>query len=40
MAHQVWKEANDIVLTHLLQYNVELAAFVSSVEDALNIKWE
>ena len=37
---KVWKEANDLMLTHLLQYNVELTAFVSSAEDALNVKQE
>ena len=28
------------MLTHLLQYDMKLATFVSSAEDTLNIKWE
>ena len=39
-ANKVWKEVDDIVFTHLLQYDAELASFVSSAEDALHVKRE
>ena len=34
-ANKAWKDANDVLFSHLLQYNVELASFISSTEDAL-----
>ena len=37
-ANKVWKEANNVMFMHLLQYDVELSSFVSSAEDALHVK--
>ena len=37
-ANKVWKDVNDVLFSHLLQYNVELASFISSAEDALRNK--
>ena len=37
-ADKVWKEANDIIFSDLLRYDLELATFISSVEDALKNK--
>ena len=36
--NKAWKDANDILFSHLLQYNAELASFISSAEDALRNK--
>ena len=37
-ANKAWKDANDVLFSHLLQYNVELSSFISSTEDALRNK--
>ena len=39
-ANKAWKDTNDILFSHLLQYNVELASFISSTKDALRNKRE
>ena len=39
-ANKAWKDANDVLFSHLLQYNVELASFISSTKDALGNKRE
>ena len=36
-ANKVWKDVNDVLFSHLLQYNAELA-FISSTKDALRNK--
>ena len=37
-ANKVWKEANDVIFSHLPKYNSELADFLNSAEDALRNK--
>ena len=37
-ANKVWKDANDVIFSHLLKYNSELADFLNSAEDALRNK--
>ena len=37
-ANKAWEDANDVLFSHLLQYNLELASFISSAEDALKNK--
>ena len=37
-ANKAWKDTNDILFSHLLQYNTELASFISSAKDALRNK--
>ena len=39
-ANKVWKDANDIIFSHLLKYNSELATFLTSAEDTLMNKRE
>ena len=39
-ANKAWKDANDVLFSHLLQYNAELASFISSIKDALRNKRE
>ena len=39
-ANKVWKDANNVMFMYLLQYNMELASFISSAEDALQDKQE
>ena len=34
-ANKAWKDANDIIFSHLLKYNSELANFLNSAEDTL-----
>ena len=38
VANKAWKDANNVLFSHLLQYNVELASFISFTEDALRNK--
>ena len=37
-ANKVWKDANDVIFSHLLKYDSELANFLNSAEDALRNK--
>ena len=37
-ANKVWKDANDVIFSHLLKYNSKLADFLNSTEDALRNK--
>ena len=37
-ANKVWKDTNDIIFSHLLKYNSELANFLNSTGDALRNK--
>ena len=37
-ANKAWKNTNDIIFSHLLKYDSELADFLNSVEDALRNK--
>ena len=37
-ANKAWKDANDVIFSHLLKYNSKLANFLNSVEDALRNK--
>ena len=39
-ANKAWKDANDIIFSHLLKYNSELATFLTSAEDTLRNKCE
>ena len=37
-ANKAWKDANDVIFSHLLKYDSELANFINSAEDALKDK--
>ena len=37
-ANKVWKDANDVIFSHLLKYDSELANFLNSVEGTLKNK--
>ena len=37
-ANKAWKDANDIIFSHLLQYDSQLMVFISMAEDALQAK--
>ena len=37
-ANKAWKDANDVIFSHLLKYDSELANFLSSAEDTLRNK--
>ena len=37
-ANKMWKDANDVIFSHLLKYNSELADFLNFAEDALRNK--
>ena len=37
-ANKVWKDASDIIFSHLLKYDFELATFLNSTEDTLKNK--
>ena len=39
-ANKAWKDANDIIFSHLLKYNSDLATFLTSAEDTLRNKHE
>ena len=39
-ANKAWKDANDVIFSHLFKYDSELAAFLNSAEDALKNKHE
>ena len=34
-ANKAWKDANDVIFSHLLKYDSELATFLDSTEDTL-----
>ena len=38
--NKAWKDANDIIFSHLLTYNFKLATFLTSAEDTLRNKRE
>ena len=37
-AKKVWKDANNVIFSHFLKYNSELATFLNSAEDTLKDK--
>ena len=39
-ANKAWKDANDIIFSHLLKYDSEVATFITSTEDTLRNKHE
>ena len=39
-AYQVWKDTNDIIFSHQLKYDAQLAAFFTTAEGTLQAKWD
>ena len=39
-ANKAWKDANDVIFSHLLRYSSQLVGFITSVEDTLQDKCE
>ena len=39
-ANQVWKDVNDVIFSHLLRYDSQLVALISSAEGTLQAKCE
>ena len=39
-ANKAWKDANDVIFSHLLRYDSQLVAFISSAEGTLQAKCE
>ena len=39
-ANKAWKDVNDVIFSHLLNYDSELANFINSAEDALKDKYD
>ena len=37
-ANQAWKDANEVIFSHLLKYDTQLAAFISTTEGTLQAK--
>ena len=37
-ANQAWKDANEVIFSHLLKYNTQLAAFISAAEGTFQAK--
>ena len=37
-ANQAWKDANEVIFSHLLKYDPQLVAFISTVEGTLQAK--
>ena len=39
-ADQAWKDTNDVIFSHQLRYDSQLAAFISTTEKTLQTKWD
>ena len=39
-ADQAWKDTNDIIFSHQLKYDAQLAAFITTAEGTLQAKWD
>ena len=39
-ANQAWKDMNDVIFSHQLKYDAQLAAFITTTEGILQAKWD
>ena len=39
-ANQAWKDTKDVIFSHQLKYEAQLAAFITTVEGTLQAKWD
>ena len=39
-ANQAWKDMNDVIFSHQLEYDAQLAAFITTVEGTFQAKWD
>ena len=39
-ADQTWKDTNDVIFSHQLNYDAQLVAFITTAEGTLMAKWD